>query len=222
MHPQVNTDPLLSVTSQRATQVRPRRRRLSCLDGGGVERRGDGYQDKIGSEMIGVPSPEGRMGVWGSGLLKGRCWLEGGGEGGIRGTGSGWMRGRARYDAPYLRPSIRQRAGTSGRCSRVVSRVWADERQQHQSARIGFFVCKSPSPDPPFGRLLTWRPKREDGSLGPLDWPAARVSCFDVLVWLPSAVRHGAEGGETCAIRTGIGTWLGEGGRGVVVSYRSE
>lgn len=85
-----------------------------------------------------------------------------------------------------------------------------------------FFLCKSPSPDPPFGRLLTWRPKRELGSLGPLDWPAARVSCFDVLVWLPSAVRHGAEGGETCAIRTGIGTWLGEGGRGVVVSYRSE
>ena len=72
----------------------------------------------------------------------------------------------------------------------ICHRRWVDQRQ-HQSVRIVFPLSVSLL-DPLFGRLLTCRPKGEVGSLGPLDWPA-RVSCFDVLVWLPSAVRHGRQ-----------------------------
>lgn len=107
-----------------------------------------------------------------------------------------------------------------------VSRVWADyerQQQQHQSARIVFYFVQSPSPDPPFGRLLTWRPKREVGSLGPLDWPAGERGCLVLMSWcgclqlsvVAPRVRH---------VRSGRGLARGVGRKGGVrgVSYRSE
>lgn len=82
-------------------------------------------------------------------------------------------------------------------------------------ALVSFFfraVSLPGSPFWPFVDMAAQKRSRLARALG-LACGGARVSCFDVLVWLPSAVRRGAEG-ETCAIRTGIGTWRGEEGRG--------
>lgn len=71
--------------------------------------RGEGGMDS--RSEIGEPTPEARMGVWRSGLLEGRRWLEGEGrvESGVLAPRQGEM---------MCRTCVRRRAGiTSGRCS---------------------------------------------------------------------------------------------------------
>lgn len=83
------------------------------------------------------------------------------------------------------------------------------------TALVSFFLffCAVSLPGSPFWPFVDMAAQKRSRLARALGLAArgARVSCFDVLVWLPSAVRHMAPRGETCAIRTGIGTWLGEG-----------